>query len=208
MDKEYLSVSGQFQSEFIVERSRFISYCDRVKSEEEAREFVEKIKKQNSLATHNCYAFIADETANLMRFSDDGEPQGTAGVPILDVIKNRNLRQTAVVVTRYFGGIKLGAGGLCRAYSRAASDVLDVAKIVKNIPSVEMIIDIGYDKYPTLLRFLNGRTLINAGNDFGDFVKVKIKIPKTDADEFIKDITDYFLGKVSPIIGESSYEEY
>ena len=124
MDKEYLSVSGQFQSEFIVERSRFISYCDRVKSEEEARAFVEKIKKQNSLATHNCYAFIADETANLMRFSDDGEPQGTAGVPILDVIKNRNLRQTAVVVTRYFGGIKLGAGGLCRAYSRAASDVV------------------------------------------------------------------------------------
>ena len=71
-----------------------------------------------------------------------------------------------------------------------------------------MIIDIGYDKFPMLLRFLNGLTLINAGNDFGDFVKVKIKIPKTDADEFIKDITDYFLGKVSPIIGESSYEEY
>lgn len=208
MDKEYLSVSGQFQSEFIIERSRFISYCDRVRSEEEARAFVDKIKKQNSLATHNCYAFIADENANLMRFSDDGEPQGTAGVPILDVIKNRNLRQTVVVVTRYFGGIKLGAGGLCRAYSRAASDVLDAAKIVKNIPSVQMTINVGYDKYPALLRFLNGRTLINVGNDFGDSVAVTIKIPQGDVELFIKDITDCFLGKITPIIGERTYEEY
>ena len=118
--KNYLSVFSAVTYEKVIERSRFIANCAHVQDEEEAKAFVAKIRAEHSLATHNCYAFVADKTGNLMRFSDDGEPQGTAGMPILDVLKNKKLFETAVVVTRYFGGGKLGAGGLVRAYSGTA----------------------------------------------------------------------------------------
>ena len=126
--KNYLSVYSAATYEKVIERSRFIANCAHVQDEEEAKAFVAKIRAEHSLATHNCYAFVADKTGNLMRFSDDGEPQGTAGMPILDVLKNKKLFETAVVVTRYFGGVKLGAGGLVRAYTAIArdGDVIDL----------------------------------------------------------------------------------
>ena len=96
-----------------------------VESEEEVRAFLARVRTEFPDATHHCYAFVADTLGNLMRFSDDGEPQGTAGMPILDALRGKKLYQTAVVVTRYFGGVKLGAGGLVRAYSGAASECLD-----------------------------------------------------------------------------------
>lgn len=111
MEKAVLTVFGRHESEKVIEKSRFIAYSEHVESEEEAKNFLSEIRSKHTLATHCCYAFIADKTGNLMRFSDDGEPQGTAGMPILDVLKNKKLTETAVAVVRYFGGIKLGAGG-------------------------------------------------------------------------------------------------
>ena len=118
----YLSVFSPCTYEKVIERSRFIANCAHAESEEQARAFIAGIRAEHSLATHNCFAFVADKVGNLMRFSDDGEPQGTAGMPMLEVLKNKKLFETVAVVTRYFGGIKLGAGGLVRAYAGAAAE--------------------------------------------------------------------------------------
>ncbi len=128
--KNYLSVSGRLETEVVIEKSRFITNSAHVESEEEAKNFIAEISYKYRDATHNCYAYICDATGNFMRFSDDGEPQGTAGMPMLEVIKAKSLVQTAVVVTRYFGGIKLGAGGLVRAYSGSVAKNLAEADIV------------------------------------------------------------------------------
>ena len=128
-EKKILTVYGENKSEKIIERSRFITYSKHVESEEEARAFLAEVRAEHSLATHVCYAFICDKLGNLCRFSDDGEPQGTAGMPILEVLKNKGLYQTAVAVVRYFGGVKLGAGGLVRAYSSSAAENLSGAEI-------------------------------------------------------------------------------
>ena len=126
----YLSVCGQCVTQKVIEKSRFITTSAHVEGEEQAKAFVASVAKRYSDATHNCYAYICDAAGNFLRFSDDGEPQGTAGMPMLEVLKAKKLVQTAVVVTRYFGGIKLGAGGLVRAYSGSVALNLQQAKLV------------------------------------------------------------------------------
>ena len=124
---KYLSVSGGCVTQKIIEKSRFITTSKHVESEEEAKEFIAGVSAKYSDATHNCYAYICDSLGNNLRFSDDGEPQGTAGMPMLEVLKNNRLCETAVVVTRYFGGIKLGTSGLIAAYRQAARLALEEA---------------------------------------------------------------------------------
>lgn len=130
----YYTVKQQGAHETEIRRSRFIAQVRRTESEDEAKRFIEEIKKENWKATHNCYAYMIGENQQIQKTSDDGEPSGTAGVPILDVLKKRQLRDVTVVVTRYFGGIKLGAGGLIRAYSHAASAGLAAAEIIERVP--------------------------------------------------------------------------
>ncbi len=127
----YQTVKGYGEHEIIIQKSRFIAYFERVESEEEAQAFIEKIKKQNWNATHNCSAYLIGEQDQIQKANDDGEPSGTAGVPMLEVLKRRGLKDTVVVVTRYFGGIKLGAGGLIRAYGGAVSEGLNAIGVVK-----------------------------------------------------------------------------
>ena len=131
--KNYKTVADSeiFSAEYEIKKSIFIAHVKHVETEESAREFVQMIRKKNFDATHNCLAWILGELGNLQKSNDDGEPSGTAGNPILDTIKKHELTNTAVVVTRYFGGIKLGAGGLIRAYSHTATLGLDAAKIVQ-----------------------------------------------------------------------------
>ncbi|TVP84132.1 MAG: YigZ family protein [Alkalicoccus sp.] len=117
----YLTVNPQGKSELTVQKSRFITYVKRTETEEEARTFIAEIKKEHWDASHNCSAYMIGENDLIQKADDDGEPSGTAGVPMLEVLKKRKLKDTCVVVTRYFGGIKLGGGGLIRAYSSAAS---------------------------------------------------------------------------------------
>lgn len=132
MVDSYLSIGGEEKSEYIISKSRFIGYAKHVETTEEAQSFVNEIKKKHFDARHNCYAYVLGENSGEKKFSDDGEPGGTAGMPILDAISKNNLTNTAVVVTRYFGGIKLGAGGLVRAYSKACSDVIKLCEITKS----------------------------------------------------------------------------
>lgn len=127
----YYTVQGYGEHEFTIQKSRFITYVERVTSEDEAQAFIERIKKKHPDAAHNCSAYMIGENSLIQKANDDGEPSGTAGVPMLDVLKKRDLKDTVVVVTRYFGGIKLGAGGLIRAYGTAVSEGLNAAGIVE-----------------------------------------------------------------------------
>ena len=132
--------------EYIIEKSTFIGYAKPIKTEDEAIEFVNEIKKKHKDATHNVWAYTVGPTMNIQRYSDDGEPQGTAGIPTLEVIKKEDLRDVVVVVTRYFGGVKLGAGGLVRAYTKGAKIGLDAAKIIEKVMYKEVKIKIDYNQ--------------------------------------------------------------
>lgn len=127
----YKTIKGYGEHEITIEKSRFICYIDRATTEEEALNFINKIKKLNWNATHNCSAYLIGEHDQIQKANDDGEPSGTAGVPILEVLKKKGLKDTVVVITRYFGGIKLGAGGLIRAYGKATSEGINHTGIVE-----------------------------------------------------------------------------
>ena len=178
MEKTVLTVFSQHQSEKIIEKSRFITYSRHVESEEEARAFIAQIRSEHSLATHVCFAFISDKTGNLQRFSDDGEPQGTAGMPILEVLKNKKLYETAVAVVRYFGGIKLGAGGLVRAYSTAAADVLTKAGTSIYVKGSKGVIDVDYDNLGLVERYLNSSGITINDKTFGNGVTIRVTTNK------------------------------
>jgi uncharacterized YigZ family protein len=127
----YLTVKKDGEHEINIQKSRFIAQIKRAESESDAQEFIQAIKKKNWNATHNCSAYLIGEHDQIQKANDDGEPSGTAGVPILEVLKKRNLKDTVVVITRHFGGIKLGAGGLIRAYGKATSEGLNEVGIVE-----------------------------------------------------------------------------
>ena len=128
---QYYTVKQQGHDEIIIQKSRFIGYVRRVETEEEAQAFIQEIKKKHHDATHNCSCYMIGENNQIQKANDDGEPSGTAGVPMLEVLKKQNLKDTAVVVTRYFGGIKLGAGGLIRAYGNTTSQAIKTTGVVK-----------------------------------------------------------------------------
>lgn len=132
--------------EIIIDKSTFIGYAKPISTEEEAIEFINEIKKKHKDATHNVWAYTVGKTMNIQRYSDDGEPQGTAGIPTLEVIKKEDLRDVVVVVTRYFGGIKLGAGGLVRAYTKGAKVGIEAAKVIEKVMYKEIRIKIDYNQ--------------------------------------------------------------
>lgn len=138
----YFTVKGYGEREIVIQKSRFIAQVMRAATEEEAQDFIKSVKKKYWDASHNCSAYMIGEPNNIQKANDDGEPGGTAGVPILEVIRKKDLKDTVVVVTRYFGGTKLGAGGLIRAYGGAAAEGIDAAGVVErklmSIMSIEM----------------------------------------------------------------------
>ncbi len=202
----YIRVKNSIEKEIVIEKSRFISYTKMVETEDKAKEFIESIRKKHPFATHNCYAYVT-EGGKVARFSDDGEPQGTAGIPMLDVLKNRGLKDTVVVVTRYFGGIKLGAGGLVRAYSSSTSAGLDDAGVEENIISNVYKISFGYEKYSLFLKFIEKYKQKTISSDFAEGVEIKIAVP-SDEEEFCEKLTDYFLGKVEIVKESQIYVVY
>lgn len=186
------------EKQIIIERSRFIGKVFTIKTEDEAREYINSVKKEHPFATHNCYAYVAERGA-IARFSDDGEPQGTAGMPMLEVLKNRGLSDTLVVITRYFGGIKLGAGGLVRAYSSTAAAALDEAGVEELRPSNIIKVVVAYDKYSAFLKFCEKRTIITTDTAYGENVEITVAVPTEDAAEFKENLTDFMAGKVEII---------
>jgi uncharacterized YigZ family protein len=191
------SVAGKCEAEKVIEKSRFIAYSAHVTSEEEAREFVGEIRAKRRDATHNCFGFVADKTGALQRFSDDGEPQGTAGMPILDVIKNKGLFETAVVVTRYFGGIKLGAGGLVRAYTSCTAEVLERAEIClwQMCAEVEIVVD--YPQTDGVMKFLSEHFCVRKGERYAEKVTFTVLVKSSEEEAFRSLLTDYLFGRVA-----------
>lgn len=201
----YLSATGETTHEIVIQRSRFICTLKRIDGFDDALSFVKSVKKKYSDATHNCYAFISNAAGTEQRFSDDGEPQGTAGQPMLEVLKKKGISMTVAVVTRYFGGVKLGAGGLVSAYTRAVAETVENAKIVKNVVGVLLEIKCGYEMYNALLQTLKDKVFATLSTDFADNVKMTIAVPKEDADNIEKDITCALLGQVSVLKGATAY---
>ena len=198
----YHSVFAESECEKVIERSRFIARCAHAEGEEQARAFVARVRAQHSLATHNCFAFVADKEGNLLRFSDDGEPQGTAGMPILEVIRSKKLFETTVVVTRYFGGIKLGAGGLVRAYAGAAADVLAAADIRASTPCRDISLTVGYEHYDAIRRYLSARDCSVKDTQYTDKVCVVATVRSAEAAAFAAGAVDFMGGRVSCAEGE------
>ena len=147
MKNQYKTIHQYGEGEMIINKSRFIGYSKPIESEEEAIEFIEEIKTKHKDATHNVFAYVVGEDSIIQRYSDDGEPNGTAGIPIIEILKKEELRNTVVVVTRYFGGIKLGVGGLVRAYIKGAKLGLDESQIVEKILHNKLKFKIDYTLY-------------------------------------------------------------
>lgn len=208
MEKSVLTVFSPNESEKIIEKSRFLTYSAHVESEQEARDFIAKVRAKHTLATHVCYAFIADKTGNLQRFSDDGEPQGTAGVPILEVLKAKKLFETAVAVVRYFGGIKLGAGGLVRAYSSTAGETLDKADIRSLEKCVEYEICVEYTGIDGVQKFTAQNDCSVLSTLYGEKVTFLVAVKKAQAESFAQKLVDYMQGRVSYTQGKEYYSAF
>ena len=208
MEKAVRTVFSPWESEKIIEKSRFITYSAHAESEEEARAFIAEIRGKHTLATHVCFAFIADKIGNLQRFSDDGEPQGTAGVPILEVLKNKKLFETVVSVVRYFGGVKLGAGGLVRAYSSCASENLDGADIRVLQVCAEYEIFVEYTGIDCVQIYLSSNTCTLLSTTYGEKVSFKIAVKQADENAFVTRLVDYMQGKVQTKRGVEYYAPF
>lgn len=166
------------RDEFTVEKSVFIGHAKPVETEEEAREFIDEMKYKYKDATHNVWAYTIGETMNIQRYSDDGEPQGTAGIPTLEVIKKEDLRNVVIVVTRYFGGVKLGAGGLVRAYTKGAKIGLEAGKIVEKKPFIEVDISVDYTLLGKIQNELANREYTVKDIEYTDSVNIIVYCEK------------------------------
>ena len=183
--KSYSTIENEYESVAVIERSKFICRIKPIEDEESAKRFISEIVKKETGATHNCYAFVL-EGETVFKFSDDGEPHGTAGQPMLEVLKGNNLKNVVAVVTRYFGGIKLGTGGLVRAYSGVLSDCIKKASIVEKIYSSVLSSSIDYTLYqkiPKVFTKSGGKVL---SVDFANDVKMIFAVPY-DNKEVLKD---------------------
>ena len=192
--EEYLVPTGFGEDEFVEKKSRFIGRAWLVESEEEALQKIQEMKKQHYDATHNCWAYIIRDGA--VRFSDDGEPGGTAGMPMLQVLQREGLYNVVCVVTRYFGGILLGAGGLVRAYTKGAKIAVDAAgKSMKRVWTV-LYIPCPYSFYERVKLETENFGGIIRKTDFGAEVELEVLFPETQANPFLEKLTDMTSGTV------------
>ena len=193
MVKSYTTIYGRCENTEIIERSKFITYITNVNDEEDAKEFVKSIKKANSLATHNCYAYIADKEGNVQKFSDDGEPQGTAGLPMLETLKSLGLTKVCAVITRYFGGIKLGTGGLARAYSGGVKNCVEKGRIVTLYLAYENTVEMDFALYNKFVSAVSNNPTIRIVNtDFNDKVMVSIAVKEDDIEKASAFLSSFF----------------
>ena len=195
MEFRTIKEDGQVQEE--IKKSRFICHAKRVYSEEEARDFITAIKKEHYKATHNCSAFIIGERSEIKRTSDDGEPSGTAGVPMLGVLENHNLTNICVVVTRYFGGIKLGAGGLIRAYAGSVALAVKEIGIIEIKEQAGIQIQMTYAQYQEYGNFLKEHHLMALETNFTDQVETMIFVDKENKEHIKSELIEFYNGKVT-----------
>lgn len=204
--KEYVTIQGPAQDEFVERKSRFIGYIAPVETEEEAQQFIASIKAQRRDATHNTFAYILRSGAK--RYSDDGEPQGTAGVPMLDCLEKEGLTDVAVVVTRYFGGILLGAGGLVRAYSHGCKIAVDAAQRKVMCPCVLCRMEMDYSMYGKVNYLLPQYQMVVQSTDFGAAVQMEVLFKADCYERFVKEVTELSAALVVPQVIEERFGEF
>ena len=198
--KPYKTPSVSSETEFIINRSRFIGRCFPVVSEEDALQKLEAVRKLHYDATHNCYAYSL--VGGVRRFSDDGEPGGTAGMPIMDTLIRSGTENALIVVTRYFGGILLGSGGLVRAYSKSASDALSASEIRTMTPCSVIEFSIDYTRYGAIEGFVRANSTVK-DVEFTDRIRFECLVENERCDAFVSDIIERTDGRAAPnVIGE------
>ncbi|MDR7240890.1 YigZ family protein [Neobacillus drentensis] len=203
----YHTVKKTGEHEIIIQKSRFIAHIKRTESEGEAQEFIQTLKKKYWDASHNCSAYLIGEHDQIQKANDDGEPSGTAGVPILEVLKKRKLKDTVVVVTRYFGGIKLGAGGLIRAYGKAASEGLDAVGIVERILMRVCHVKIDYSWLGKIENELRSSIYILKGIQYQENVEIEVFVEEEMQQVFTEWMIELTNGQAEITAGEVTYLE-
>ncbi len=191
--------------EITIEKSTFIGYAKPIKSEEEAIEFINEIKKKHKDARHNVWSYTVGKNMNIQRYSDDGEPQGTAGIPTLEVIKKEDLRDVVIVVTRYFGGIKLGAGGLVRAYTKGAKIGIEAGQVIQKVLYKEVSIKIDYTQLGKVQNEIMNMGYFIKDTVYEDNVEIIVYSRSNEVENIITKITDITSAKAEIQTGEELY---
>ena len=205
LPEKYTTVAKEAHAEFEEKRSVFIGHATHVESEDEALAFIKQLKKQYSDATHNCFAYILKKGI-VARYSDDGEPQGTAGVPMLEAIRKSGVDDVCVVVTRYFGGTLLGAGGLVRAYSHAVTIALEAAEVITYEPYSVYELRCGYSEYQKYSNILSIFGAVIDETEFGADVYLKFAAKRDDAKKIADKIIEAGYGKDVPAFVEERFD--
>lgn len=203
--KAYKTLMKRAEDAFIVNKSRFIGYGCPCQTEEEALAFLAEIRARHKDATHNCYAYIIGANMGVMRYSDDGEPGGTAGMPIIEVMKARGITNCAVVVTRYFGGVLLGAGGLVRAYSQGAAAALNACGVGVMHPTARYLMEISYSMLNKMDHYLKSEPVIVEEKTYTDVISYTLMVKVRDEEAFLARLTDMAEGKLEPLRVEEMY---
>ncbi|MDT3426015.1 putative YigZ family protein [Paenibacillus forsythiae] len=205
MLEQYRTVRASGSKEVVIRKSRFIGHVMPVETEEEANQFIEDIRKKHWNATHNCSAYMIGERDEIQKQSDDGEPSGTAGKPILEVIRSQGIKNTAIVVTRYFGGIMLGAGGLIRAYTDGAVLALEAGEVITRVLHREVFVELDYTWLGKVENELRSRGTKTGETEFTDKVKLLCLPRNEEADAFKAWITDLTQGQAVVTEGRKLY---
>jgi len=206
--KAYKTLLKAASDEVVINKSRFIGHAAPVKTVEEALAFLDSIRARHKDATHNCYAYIIGQNAGIMRYSDDGEPGGTAGMPIIEVMKARGVVDCAVVVTRYFGGVLLGAGGLVRAYSHTCALALNAAQVCQMHPTETWLFEVAYplwDKVQHTLKSLPSRL---ESTEFTTAVTFELSVKAADSERVRAELIRVTDGRIESLMEAESYSPW
>lgn len=193
----FKTVARASEEEFVINRSRFIGRCFPIQTEEDALAHLAAIRKQHYDATHNCYAYRIGTRGETARFSDDGEPSGTAGMPMMEVLAANGVTNVLCIVTRYFGGILLGAGGLVRAYSRGAAEAVRAAGVLHYIPGTALEFTVDYARYGAVEAYVRANAQVDA-LDFAEAVRIRVLVEDAAADGFAAEIVERTDGRSIP----------
>ena len=201
------TIKSDFIFEEEIKKSRFICQLKRVYSEAEARDFITSVKKQHHKANHNVSAFTVGDQQEIQRTSDDGEPSGTAGMPMLDILKKREIINVVAVVTRYFGGIKLGAGGLIRAYAGSVNHAIDAVGLVQIVEQTQMMLEMDYSLFDNVSRYLGSEELTISDSVFTDKVSLTSFCDTDRMTSLMAGLTDQFHGQLTLTEGDKKLVE-
>lgn len=206
--KPYKTLLKRSEDEFIVNKSRFIGHACPCETEEDALKFLAEMREKYKDASHNCYAYIIGTNMGIMRYNDDGEPGGTAGMPIIEVLKARGVTNLCCVVTRYFGGILLGAGGLVRAYSKGAAIALDACGVGVMHPTARYLLDVPYPMLSKVEYFLASAPVEIEEKTFADVVTLSLLTRCDDEEALLRQITDLSEGRLEPMRFDEFYRAW